>query len=69
MIETILVLGFIVACVIWCVHRIWRWHLRSVARHHHNQLEILESRYCRGEIDRDEYLQKRGDILGFPLIS
>lgn len=27
-------------------------------------LEILEERYARGEINRDEYLQKRQDILG-----
>ena len=69
MIESILVLGLVIACVVWGVKRIWRWHLRSVARQHHRQLEILSDRYCRGEIDRDEYLQKRGDILGFPLIS
>ena len=27
-------------------------------------LEALDERYARGEIDRDEYLQKRRDILG-----
>ena len=29
-------------------------------------LELLGRRYARGEIDRDEYLQKRSDILGYP---
>jgi uncharacterized membrane protein len=29
-------------------------------------LELLGRRYARGEIDREEYLQKRGDILGYP---
>jgi len=27
-------------------------------------LDILEERYARGEIQRDEYLQKKKDILG-----
>lgn len=27
-------------------------------------LAVLEERYARGEINRDEYLQKRRDILG-----
>jgi uncharacterized membrane protein len=26
---------------------------------------LLARRYARGEIDRDEYLQKRSDILGY----
>ena len=32
--------------------------------HHANGLEVLARRYARGEIDRDEYLQKKGDIVG-----
>ena len=27
-------------------------------------LDVLEERYARGEINRDEYLQKKKDILG-----
>lgn len=27
-------------------------------------LAVLEERYARGEINREEYLQKKGDILG-----
>jgi putative membrane protein len=27
-------------------------------------LDILEERYARGEVSRDEYLQKKRDILG-----
>jgi putative membrane protein len=29
-------------------------------------LAILEERYARGEINRDEYLQKKSDITGRP---
>jgi uncharacterized membrane protein len=29
-------------------------------------LDVLARRYASGEIDRDEYLQKRSDILSFP---
>jgi uncharacterized membrane protein len=28
-------------------------------------LEVLGRRYARGEIDRDEYLAKRADLLGY----
>ena len=28
-------------------------------------LELLYRRYARGEIDREEYLEKRSDILGY----
>jgi putative membrane protein len=27
-------------------------------------LDMLEERYARGEIDRDEYLQKKADLTG-----
>jgi putative membrane protein len=32
-------------------------------------LDILEERYARGEIGRDEYLQKKQDITGQPAKS
>lgn len=42
--------------------------LSRSSRHHAPQrstaLDLLEQRYAKGEIGRDEYLQKRADILG-----
>jgi len=37
---------------------------RGRGEHRSSGLAILEERYARGEINRDEYLQKRQDILG-----
>lgn len=48
------------------------WFVRSPPHLHHplgrapgwSALDLLEERYARGEIQRDEYLQKKRDILG-----
>jgi putative membrane protein len=49
------------------------WMMRSVCmpgmRRHHGMprsagLDVLEQRYARGEINRDEYLQKKQDLVG-----
>jgi putative membrane protein len=57
----------IVAIVAFCA-----WMMRSVCMpgmHRHmsrrsSGLDVLEERYARGEINRDEYLQKKKDIGG-----
>jgi putative membrane protein len=55
------VIVFIVAVVRWLVGG-------SAGRHPHlhersnRALEILEERYARGEIEREEYLQRRDDL-------
>ncbi len=61
MIFWIVLLGVIVAAVAWFVrtrppgtHHSYGW--RSPG------LDALEERYARGEINRDEYLQKKQDI-------
>jgi putative membrane protein len=41
----------------------WSDHLSRSERRSAG-LEALDERYARGEINRDEYLQKRRDILG-----
>ena len=50
------------------------WAVRSMSAPHHHVpppeprrstgLDVLEERYARGEIGRDEYLQKKADIGG-----
>jgi len=50
------------------MRRLWRHRAQIVTRQHCAELEILGTRYARGEINREEYLQKRSDILGYPLI-
>ena len=40
----------------------WRNDFRTAGRS--AGLSVLEERYARGEIDRDEYLQKKRDLLG-----
>ena len=61
----IVILIAIVALVVWLVRS-----LTGAGMHHlppprrSSGLDVLEERYARGEINRDEYLQKKKDILG-----
>jgi uncharacterized membrane protein len=74
MIEPILIVGIVVSLIAWAVQHTWRRALRarrareealrSGAAPRANVLEVLARRYARGEIDRAEYLQKKGDIAG-----
>ena len=61
MIFWIVLLGVIVAAAAWFVRT-----RPAGARHSYGWrspgLDALEERYARGEIDRDEYLQKKQDI-------
>jgi putative membrane protein len=48
---------------------VWLVRSQATARHapppqRSSGLDVLEERYARGEINRDEYLQKKSDILG-----
>jgi uncharacterized membrane protein len=61
MIEPFLIVGIAVACTVWYMSHKWhRWRAKRPA----NGLELLARRYARGEINRDDYLQKKEDILG-----
>jgi uncharacterized membrane protein len=70
MLEPILIVGVVIAATAWYVQHKWRKRMRALAavrdRREGTVLELLGRRYAGGEIDREEYLQKRSDILGYP---
>ncbi len=65
LIVWVVILIAIVALVVWLVRS-----LAGPGAHHHLPprrsvgLDVLEERYARGEIKREEYLQKKKDIGG-----
>jgi uncharacterized membrane protein len=70
MIEPILIVGVAIALTAWFMQHSWRrWRARRAVMRGTMGLEILAARYARGEIDRDEYLEKRGDILGYQVVT
>jgi putative membrane protein len=58
----IVVIVAVVALVVWLVR--WVGPAHRALPHRSAGLEVLEERYARGEINRDEYLQKKKDIGG-----
>jgi putative membrane protein len=60
MIIWLVILAAIIAGVVWLV----RSQPVGGGQRHSKGLDALEERYARGEIDRDEYLQKKRDIMG-----
>jgi uncharacterized membrane protein len=69
MIESIVVVGIVIACTVWYMRHRWLRNLHDLAMQHSTELELLGERYARGEIDREEYLRVRGDIIGYPLMG
>jgi uncharacterized membrane protein len=68
MLEPILIVAIVIAATAWYVQHKWRKRLRAMAVRDPREgavLELLARRYARGEIDRQEYLEKRSDILGY----
>ena len=55
--------GLIIAAIIFVARRAV-WSDASPVGHRRAGLEVLEQRYARGEINREEYLQKKADITG-----
>ncbi len=63
MIFWIVILGAIIAAVVWFVRTPGAYRSRPGRS---SGLDVLEERYARGEINREEYLQKKQDITGIP---
>jgi putative membrane protein len=58
-------LVLLVIAVVWFFRRPDRsGEERPPAVRRPSALDVLEERYARGEIDRDEYLQKKRDLTG-----
>jgi len=69
MLEPILIVGIVIAITASYVQHKWRRRVRALAAKRERDtavLDVLARRYASGEIDRDEYLQMRSDILSFP---
>ncbi|MCF8476835.1 MAG: SHOCT domain-containing protein [Pseudolabrys sp.] len=54
----------IVVGVIWLVRSMTAQGAHHLSPKRSAGLEVLEERYARGEIEREEYLQKKKDITG-----
>ncbi len=61
MIIWLLILALIVAGVVWLFRALMPQPRDNIGRRS-SALDVLEQRYARGEINRDEYLEKRRDI-------
>ncbi len=59
MIVWIVILALLVAGVVWLFRALTS---RADFWHRSSALDVLEERYARGEIKRDEYLEKRRDL-------
>jgi putative membrane protein len=63
MIVWVIVIVAIIVIIGWVVRR-FSSPLRFENRRRPPGLDLLDERYARGEISREEYLQKQSDILG-----
>jgi putative membrane protein len=61
---SVAVIVAIVLLVIWAVRAITGGGAHPMHARRSSGLDVLEERYARGEIERDEYLQKKKDIGG-----
>lgn len=69
MIEPIIIVGIVIAATAWYMQHRWRKGVLDRTLRNSTGLEVLARRYARGEIDRDEYLEKRADMLGYQVAA
>ncbi len=64
MIVWVVIVAAVIALCAWMMRSVCMpgMHRHAVARS--PGLDVLEQRYARGEINRDEYLQKKQDLVG-----
>ncbi len=63
MIVWVVVIVAVIALVMWLMRSVCMPGMhRHLHPHRSSGLDVLEERYARGEIGRDEYLQKKKDI-------
>lgn len=58
----LLLMTAVIALVVWLVVISTRRPDHSTGPSMSNAIKVLEERYARGEIDRDDYLQRRSDL-------
>jgi putative membrane protein len=63
MVIWIVILIAVIALVVWLVRSVAAPGGQHLPRRSAG-LDVIEERYARGEINRDEYLQKKKDITG-----
>lgn len=68
MLVMVLFWAAFVAFIVWCAHRFAKlhsnaWEWRSQGAGILSAVTILQERYARGEIGREEYIQKQRDLV------
>ena len=58
----IIVLALVIAAVVWFVRAMAQSHQMPATGGRSPGLDALEERYARGEIKREEYLEKKSDL-------
>ena len=64
MIIWLVILVAIVAGIVWLIRAVVPGGTDHLPARRSSGLDVLEERYARGEINQDEYLQKKRDIAG-----